>query len=107
MVKLVMIRKTLMMIAAVVRSRRVLRMRPSGRRGSSPGSPVTSGITETPVSKPERPRARRGKRRSAIPTIASGFPCCVISAPRQSVISPGFATTCATLTMETTTLRPR
>ena len=50
-------------------SLRVLRMRPAGRAGSSPGSPRTSGITATPVSKPERPRASLGKRRSESPMM--------------------------------------
>src|SRR5215216_4222126 len=41
------------MIRAAARSiLRVLRMRPSGRSGSSSGSPRTSGIMLTPVSKP-------------------------------------------------------
>jgi hypothetical protein len=62
-------RKTLMMSAAVISSLRVLRMRPAGRAGSSPSAPRTSGMTATPVSNPERPRASLGKRRSESPMM--------------------------------------
>ena len=50
-----------MIRAAVVSRVWVLRMRPTGRASVSPGGPCTRGITATPVSKPERPSARRGK----------------------------------------------
>jgi hypothetical protein len=50
-----------MTAAAVRSSRRVLRIRPAGRFGSSSASPRTSGMTATPVSNPDRPRASRGK----------------------------------------------
>ena len=53
---LVASRKTLMMNAAVANRRRALRMR--ARRPSH----LMSGITATPVSKPERPSASRGKK---------------------------------------------
>ena len=48
--------------AADSRSFRVARMRPIGTaEASSPGSPSTNGMTDTPVSKPERPSASLGK----------------------------------------------
>ena len=53
--KLLVIRKTLMISAAVVSRCRVLRMRPAGRSSVLAGSPSTSGITATPVSNPDRP----------------------------------------------------
>ena len=62
-------RNTLITSAAVISSLRVLRIRAAGRTGSSPGAPFTSGITATPVSKPERPRASLGKRRNESPII--------------------------------------
>jgi hypothetical protein len=73
-IKLVVTRKKLMITAAVVSSLRVLRTRPAGCSGSSPASPRTRGITVTPVSKPEMPRASRGNTRRATPTIAKGLP---------------------------------
>ena len=66
-----------MMIAAVASSFRVLRMRPAGRCGSSSGSPFTSGITATPVSKPLSPSASFGKKsRQAVPTASHPRPAC-------------------------------
>jgi hypothetical protein len=59
---------------AEVRSFLVLRMRPSGCSGSSPCSPRTNGITLTPVSKPEIPRASFGKTSNATPIMISGLP---------------------------------
>ena len=57
---LVSIRKTLMMIPAVRRSLRVFVMR------DWRSMPSINGITVTPVSKPERPRANFGKSTSEI-----------------------------------------
>ncbi len=65
---------TLMMAAAPVSSFFVLRMRPAGCSGVSVGSPLTSGITTTPVSKPERPSASFGNRKSATSTIIIALP---------------------------------
>ena len=45
-----------MIAAAVVRSLRVSRTRPTGRSSVSPGSPLTRGMTATPVSNPDNPR---------------------------------------------------
>ena len=54
-----------MISAAVSSSLRVLRMRPARRVGRvAAARPCTSGITATPVSKPERPRASFGNRSS-------------------------------------------
>ena len=63
---------TLMMSAAVVSSLRALRIRPVGAAGVSVGSPLTSGITTTPVSKPDKPRASAGKTSRAAPMTAIG-----------------------------------
>jgi hypothetical protein len=71
--KLLVIRKPLMIRAAVVSSLRVLRIRPRGRSWVSWGSPRTRGITATPVSNPDRPRASFGKTIRAIATMASGL----------------------------------
>ncbi len=65
-------RKVLMISAATVSSRRVPAIRPSGRSSVSPSRPRTSGITDTPVSNPDRPSASSGNTISAIPTISSG-----------------------------------
>ena len=72
-----------MISAAEVRSFWVLRIRPAGFAGVSSGSPFTSGITATPVSKPESPSASRGKTSRATATIMIGLPCWVKSASRQ------------------------
>ena len=82
-----------MVRAAENKSLRVLRMRPWGRAGSSPFEPWTSGITDTPVSKPESPRARRGKRRRATPSIAQGLPWAVRSASFQRGSTSGWIST--------------
>ena len=70
--KLLVMRKPLMIRAAVISSLRVLRIRPRGRSGLSWGSPRTRGITATPVSNPDRPRAYLGKTTSATATMARG-----------------------------------
>src|SRR5215203_6500558 len=72
--KLLVIRKKLMIRAAVVSSLPVLRIRPVGCSESAPSSPRTSGIKLTPVSKPESPKASCGNTKSATPSIASGLP---------------------------------
>ena len=71
--KLLVMRKPLMINAAVVSSLRVLRVRPRGRSGVSWGSPWTRGMTATPVSNPDRPRASLGKTIRATATMASGL----------------------------------
>lgn len=96
-----------MMSAAVVSSVRVSRMRPTGFFSVSSASPWTWGITATPVSKPDRPSARRGKTSSATATIMIGLPCCVVSRVLQSETSDGFATTCVTVTTPSTRFSPR
>ncbi len=73
----------------MVSSRFAPRILPVGSTSVSVGSPSTCGITATPVSKPERPRASFGNTSSAIPTIASGLPCSLVSALVQSVTSVG------------------
>jgi hypothetical protein len=101
------IRKLDMMIAAVSSRRFAPRIRPAGSPGVSPGAPVICGITATPVSNPESPSASFGNTMSAIPTMTSGFPCCVVSALHQSVITTGFSTTCPNDTAITTRFRRR
>ena len=80
-----------MITAAVVSSRWVPRIRPSGEASVSPASPRTCGITATPVSKPDMPSASLGKTSSATATIISGLPCCVVSAVVQSRDHVGLA----------------
>ena len=65
-----------MMSAAVRSSFLVLRMRPCGAPSVSPGSPFTSGMTATPVSKPDRPERELGKEQSATTSIIHGLTCC-------------------------------
>ena len=101
MVKLDVMRKTLMMIAAVVSRRWAPRMRPAGYAGSSSGLPLICGMTATPVSKPERPRASFGKTSRATPTIISGLPFCRNSIPHQSEIAVGWWNT-STMEVPTT-----
>jgi len=61
---------TLMIDAAVASNFCVFRMRRCGAWGGRfSASPATSGITETPVSKPLRPNASLGKTKA--PTTAS------------------------------------
>ncbi|CAM5554671.1 hypothetical protein STANM309S_01393 [Streptomyces tanashiensis] len=105
--KLVQIRKTLMISAAVVRSFLVSRMRPVGFSSVSPSSPLTCGMTATPVSKPDRPSASLGKTRRATPTMANTLPCSAVSAVVQSVTTWPSVRTCQRPLMTTTTLRPR
>ena len=76
------IRSTLMMMAAVLSSLRVLSMRArSSIAGSTglPSTPRTSGITATPVSKPDRPSASFGNTMNAKATIMIGLPRCPYS----------------------------
>ena len=72
--KLDVIRNVLMITAAVSSSLRVPRMRPTGFSSVSSASPFTCGITATPVSNPDRPRASLGKTSRAMPTISQGLP---------------------------------
>ena len=104
---LLVMRNTLMISAADVSNFFVLRIRPSGFRSVSPGSPLTSGMTATPVSKPDRPRASRGKTRSATATIIMGLPYCLKSPSRQFPSTLGFARTCCRLTATTTAFNAR
>lgn len=78
-----------MIAAAVVNRCLAPRMRPIGCSGVSPGPLLMSGITATPVSKPERPSANLGKTSNAMATITSGFPCCCVSAVVQFDHSEG------------------
>ena len=82
-----------MITAAVTSSFRVLRMRCSVRRPGSSPSPRTSGITATPVSNPESPRARRGNRITDRPIMASGLARPAKSASRQEWNTSGWRAT--------------
>ena len=75
MTKLDTISITLMMMAAVESNFLVLAMRPAGTSVcSSAGPPRINGITETPVSKPLKPSASRGKIRPDAMAIAVQSP---------------------------------
>ena len=89
--------KTLIKMAAAASNLRVLAMRP----GIS--SPSTRGITETPVSKPERPSARRGNTSTAARTISRGPPD-MNKSPFHLAISSGWAITSETARPSMTTL---
>ena len=80
---------TLMMSAAVESSFFVFRILPAGLSSVSVMSPRTSGMTATPVSKPESPSASFGKRITAIAAIMAGLPCCANSDARQRSITSG------------------
>ena len=73
-----------MISAADVSKRWVKRILPRGRAGSSPGSPWTSGIMATPVSKPDSPSASFGNNSSETPIMANGLPCAAKSDCFQS-----------------------
>ena len=105
--KLVAIRNTLMISAAVVSSFFVPRIRPAGFSSVSSGSPSTCGMTATPVSKPDRPSASLGKTSSATPTMATTFPCSAVRALDQSVTTCAAVATCHRPTTTTTALRAR
>ena len=63
-----------MITAAVVSSRRVPRIRPTGLLlGVASALPLICGITATPVSNPDRPSASFGNTSRAIPTITHGL----------------------------------
>jgi hypothetical protein len=66
-----------------------LRMRPDGCATVSVASPVTSGMTATPVSKPDKPSATFGNRITAIAAIIAGLLCCAKSVTRQFEMSSG------------------
>ena len=103
---------TLMIAAAVSSSFRVLATRPFGAPcflGSCPRSaspPSISGITVTPVSKPERPRASFGKTRSAPATTSVKSPFAA-RAERQSPRSVGCVITSQAPRPRTTRFRAR
>jgi hypothetical protein len=80
---------TLMMSAAVISSLRVFRIRPTGCASVSPGKPSTSGMTATPVSKPESPSASLGKRSIATTIILNGLPCVIVTSEPHSTTYPG------------------
>ncbi len=96
-----------MMSAAVRSSFFVFRIRPVGCSSVSVGSPLTRGITATPVSKPERPSASFGKSRAARAIIITGLPCAANSADRQLARTSGWAATSRRPVMMTTTLSIR
>ena len=100
-------RNTLISRAAHVSSFLVPRIRPAGRSSVSVRSPLTCGITATPVSKPESPRASCGKTIRATATIITGLPCAVVSAAPQSGTTEGWVAICQRETESTTTLSAR
>ena len=96
-----------MISAAVVSSLRALRMRPVGSAAVSAGSPLTSGITTTPVSNPDRPSASAGKTSSDAPITASGEECASVTAVVQSENVRRVGETCEKPSTTTTALSPR
>ena len=93
------------MISAAVRSSIfVWRIRPAGFSSVSEGSPFTSGMTATPVSNPDNPRASFGNRIAAIANIITGLPCCATSAIFQLAKSSGCSQISRRPTMMTMTL---
>ena len=64
-------------------------IRDSSTARSSGPSPLTSGITATPVSKPESPSASFGKSAMVSSTIIQGLCCVAIRLRRQSPIALG------------------
>lgn len=105
--KLVVIRNTLMISAAVVSSFLVSRIRPVGFASVSSGSPSTSGITATPVSKPDMPSASLGKISSETPIITKTLPRSAVSPCVQSVTRCAAVSTCHSPFATTTTLSAR
>jgi hypothetical protein len=67
-------RYTLMMAAATVSSRRVLRIRTASRSCSVAPEALTRGIMLTPVSNPDSPSTSLGKASTAVPSIAHPLP---------------------------------
>ena len=98
---------TLMIRAAVESSFLVFRIRPAGLSSVSSASPRTSGMTATPVSKPESPRASFGKRITAIAAIIAGLPCCSKSDARQFASTSGCRAISATHRNNTTAFSTR
>lgn len=105
--KLEVMRKMLMITAAVVSSFLAPWIRPAGRSGVSPGLPSICGMTATPVSNPDRPRASFGKITSATPIITRGLPRSATSAWDQSGITCGAVPICQSPTATTTALSSR
>ena len=95
-----------MISAAVVSSFLVFRIRPVGSAALSVASPLTRGMTTTPVSNPDRPSASAGKTSSEAPSTASGEAWAAVTASVQSVTVPGSCATCQNPLATTTTLRP-
>ena len=95
-----------MISAAVVSSFFALRMRPVGSASVSLASPLTSGMTTTPVSNPDRPSASAGNTSREAPRTASGEAWASLTALVQSVNVPGSSKTCQNPFATTTALMP-
>jgi hypothetical protein len=78
-----------MMPAATDSSRRVPAIRRASRSPAVPVPSATCGMTSTPVSKPDRPRASLGKAASATPITASALECSRVSVDHQLVTWAG------------------
>ena len=83
-------RKTLMVRAAVSSNFLAPAMRPVGRFSVSPGLDRICGMTATPVSNPERPKANLGKTRSAMAIIIHGLLCSAVRLSHQWSTGAGF-----------------
>ncbi|MCY1187112.1 hypothetical protein D9M73_280540 [compost metagenome] len=96
-----------MVSAAVSRSFLAPAMRPSGLASVSPGAFRIWGITATPVSKPDRPRANLGKTSRAMAIIIQGSECEAVRFSHQWSTGAGSRTSDATATAMTTRLSSR
>jgi hypothetical protein len=101
-------RYTLMIAAATVRRRRVLRIRAARRSFSVAPSALTSGIMLTPVSNPDSPSTSLGKASTAVPSMAHPLPpWAEVNACRHPTSWPGCAASWANPTATTTALSSR
>ena len=96
-----------MISAAVVSSRCAPRTLAACWAAASPRPARICGITATPVSNPDRPRASLGKTISEMPTIIHGSPFWRNTAPHQSVTVDASWPTCTSAVAMTTTLSAR
>jgi hypothetical protein len=98
---------TAMIPAAVASSRRVPEIRRASCSSAEPFPAATWGMTSTPVSNPDRPRASLGKATSATPITASALECSVVSADHQSLTLAEPVTRCTSASPTTTAFSAR
>jgi hypothetical protein len=98
---------TAMIAAATDSSLRVPEIRRASRSPAVPSPSATCGMTSTPVSNPDRPRASLGKATSATPITASALECSWVRADHQSVTSAEPVATCTRASPTTTAFSAR